>query len=202
MTQVAECRKRLIVAITGASGSVYGVCLLKVLAERSDVDVHLVVTRAGRLTLAQELPDLRPAELNAMATTVYDPRDIGADIASGSFRTEGMVAAPCSIHTLGAIASCLSDNLVTRAADVCLKERRRLLLMVRETPLHLGHLKAMTAVTEMGAVIMPPVPAFYNRPVSLDDIVTHTVSRALDLLGLPVGLAPPWAGLRVGDPPN
>jgi polyprenyl P-hydroxybenzoate/phenylacrylic acid decarboxylase-like protein len=191
-----ECRKRLIVAITGASGSIYGVRLLGALADRGDVDVHLIVTRAGRLTLAQELPDLRPGDLNAMAKTVHDTRDIGADIASGSFRTDGMVVAPCSIHTLAAVANCLSDNLVARAADVCLKERRRLVLMVRETPLHLGHLRVMTAATEMGAIVMPPVPAFYNRPSSIDEIVDHTVARVLDLLDLPSASAARWTGLR------
>lgn len=191
-----ECRKRLIVAITGASGSIYGVRLLGALADRGDIDVHLIVTRAGRLTLAQELPDLRPGELNAMAQTVHDARDIGADIASGSFRTDGMVVAPCSIHTVAAVANCSSDNLVARAADVCLKERRRLVLMVRETPLHLGHLRVMTAATEMGAIVMPPVPAFYNRPASVDEIVDHTVARVLDLLDLPSPTAARWAGLR------
>lgn len=195
-TGTGGCRRRLILAITGASGSVYGVRLLQALAVRGDVDVHLIVTRAGRLTLAQELPDLRPGDLNAMARVVYDTRDIGADIASGSFRTDGMLVAPCSIHTLAAVANCLSDNLVARAADVCLKEHRRLVLMVRETPLHLGHLRAMTAVTEMGAVVMPPVPAFYNRPSSVDEIVGHTVDRALDLLDLSSATADRWAGLR------
>lgn len=196
---IGECRKRLIVAITGASGSIYGVRLLGALAARGDVDVHLIVTRAGRLTLAQELPDLRPGDLNAMAQTVHDTRDIGADIASGSFRADGMVVAPCSIHTLAAVANCFSDNLVARAADVCLKERRRLVLMVRETPLHLGHLRAMTAATEMGAIVMPPVPAFYNRPSSVDEIVDHTVGRVLDLLGLPSATLARWAGLRSSE---
>lgn len=195
-----DCQTRLILAITGASGSVYGVRLLQALAARGGTEVHLVVTRAGRLTLAHEMPDLRPADLNVMAKAVYDPRDIGADIASGSFRTDGMVVAPCSVHTLASIANCMSENLVSRAADVCLKERRPLVLMVRETPLHLGHLRAMTSATEMGAVVMPPVPAFYNRPSSIDELVDHTVGRTLDLLGLSSTGVTPWAGLRSAEP--
>ena len=187
--------RRLIVAITGASGAVYGVRLLQLLRQAADVRTHLVVTPAGWMNIDHELKRPR-RELEALADTVHAVRDVGASIASGSFQTDGMVVAPCSMRTLGSIAHGLSDNLVTRAADVVLKERRRLVLMVRETPLNLAHLRNMIAVTEMGGVVFPPVPAFYNRPASVDELVDHTVGRVLDLVGVSQALAPEWQGLK------
>ena len=175
--------KRLIVAITGASGAVYGVRLLQLLRAVPQVETHLVLSQAGGLTVAQEL-DMTRTDLEALADVVHSPRDIGASVASGSFVTEGMVVAPCSMKTLASIALGLADNLVSRAADVVLKERRRLVLLARETPLNQAHLRNMLAVTEMGGVICPPVPAFYQRPRSLDDVVDHTCVRVLDLFGL------------------
>jgi 4-hydroxy-3-polyprenylbenzoate decarboxylase len=183
-------RRRLVVGISGATGIGYGLKILE-LARKADVETHLVVTPAGQLTRAYET-GLSAADLAAMADVSYRPADVGAPVASGSFRTAGMIVAPCSIRTLSAIAYSNGDNLLTRAADVTLKERRRLVLMVRETPLTLGHLRAMTAVTESGGVVMPPVPAFYLRPESVDDIVEHTAGRALDLLGIDVPDLPRW----------
>lgn len=182
--------RRLVVGISGATGIAYGVRVLE-LARKAGVETHLVVTSAGQQTRAHET-DLSAADLAAMADVSYRPADIGAAIASGSFRTAGMVVAPCSIRTLSAIAHSNGDNLLTRAADVTLKERRRLVLLVRETPLTLGHLRAMTAATESGAVVMPPVPAFYLRPESVADVVDHTAGRALDLLGIDVPDLPRW----------
>jgi len=175
--------KRLIVAITGASGAIYGVRLLQLLRAVPEVETHLVLSQAGGLTAAQEL-DMTRGDLEALADVVHNPRDIGASVASGSFVTDGMVVAPCSMKTLASIALGLADNLVSRAADVVLKERRRLVLLARETPLNQAHLRNMLAVTEMGGVICPPVPAFYQRPRSLDDVVDHTCVRVLDLFGL------------------
>ncbi|HYF18759.1 MAG TPA: UbiX family flavin prenyltransferase [Ramlibacter sp.] len=188
--------RRLVVGITGASGAIYGVRLLQVLRQVPGWETHLVISASGVLTLAQEL-DLRRADVEALAHQVHGIKDIGASIASGSFRSAGMVIAPCSMRTLGSIAAGTSDNLVSRAADVVLKERRRLVLMVRETPLHLVHLRNMVTVTEMGAIVCPPVPAFYQRPASIDDIVNHTVGRVLDLFDVPhQGLLTRWAGLK------
>ena len=192
-------QKRIIVAISGASGAVYGVRLLQVLAELAEVQTHLTVSDAGFLNLQQEL-DLGRADVEALADVVHPVRDVGAAIASGSFQCDGMVVAPCSMRTLAAVAHGLSDNLITRAADVMLKERRRLILMVRETPLNLAHLRNMTSVTEMGGIIFPPVPGFYHRPQTLADMIDHTVSRVLDLLGLPQVNAPRWNGLRAAAP--
>jgi 4-hydroxy-3-polyprenylbenzoate decarboxylase/2,5-furandicarboxylate decarboxylase 2 len=175
--------KRLIVAITGASGIVYGVRILQMLREIPDCESHLVMSAAGGLTAAEEL-DMTRGDIEKLADVVHNFRDIGATVASGSFKTAGMVIAPCSMKTLASIAHGLADNLVSRAADVVLKERRRLVLLARETPLNLAHLRNMTAVTEMGGVICPPVPAFYSRPRTLDDIVNHTVARVLDLFDL------------------
>jgi len=175
--------RKLIVAITGASGAVYGVRLLQMLREVPGTETHLVLSQAGGLTAMQELA-MKRGDVEAPADVVHNPRDIGATLASGSFRTAGMVVAPCSMRTLAGIAMGLSDNLVCRAADVVLKERRRLILLARETPLNLAHLRNMVAVTEMGGMICPPVPAFYNRPQTLDDIVDHTVARVLDLLDI------------------
>lgn len=185
--------RRIVVGISGASGAVYGVRALDLLSA-AGIETHLVVSRSARMTLMQEL-DLSPADLARRASIVHNVQNVGASIASGSFRTLGMLIAPCSMRTLAEIATGVTSSLLTRAADVVLKERRRLVLMVRETPLHLGHLRAMTAVTEMGAVVMPPVPAFYIRPKTLDDIVDHSVGRALDLFGLDLGGIRRWEGL-------
>lgn len=189
--------RRLLVAITGASGAIYGLRLLQALQPAPDVETHLVVSDAGWQTLRHEL-HAGPQTLRPLVHTLHDAADIGAGPASGSFRCAGMVVAPCSMRTLAAIAHGLSDNLVTRAADVMLKERRRLMLMARETPLHLGHLRNMTAVTEMGAIVCPPVPAFYLRPQTIDDIVNASVARVLDLLDVPHTLSARWQGLECG----
>jgi 4-hydroxy-3-polyprenylbenzoate decarboxylase len=182
--------RRLVVGISGATGTAYGVRVLE-LARKAGVQTHLVVSSAGQQTRAYET-GLSMRNLAAAADFSYRPAEIGAAIASGSFRTAGMIVAPCSIRTLSAIAYSDGDNLLTRAADVTLKERRRLVLLVRETPLTLGHLRAMTAVTESGGIVMPPVPAFYLRPGSVDEIVEHTAGRALDLLGIDVPDLPRW----------
>ncbi len=182
---------RLIVGISGASGVIYGIRLLEALRPRTDIETHLVLTKPAERTIVEET-DYRVQDVKAMATVVHPVADIGASIASGSFRTLGMAVAPCSIHTASAIAHCLSDNLLTRAADVVLKERRRLVLVVRETPLHLGHLRTLVAAAEIGAVILPPVPAFYGRPTTLDEIIDHTVGRALDHFGIPNALVKRW----------
>ena len=187
--------RRIIVAITGATGAVYGVQLLKRLGAMPGVESHLVLSDAASLTLHQEL-GLQRRDAEALAHVVHRYRDIGASIASGSYQTDGMVIAPCSMKTLAAIAHGLSDNLVARAADVVLKERRRLLLMVRETPFNLAHLRNMTAVTEMGGIVFPPLPSFYHRPVTIEEMVEHTVDRAIDLLGLDNAHAPRWGGMK------
>ena len=184
---------RLVVGITGASGSIYGIRLLEVLRNHADIQTHLVISAAGKRTIVEET-DYSIADVEALARHRYDVKDIGASIASGSFRTAGMVIAPCSIRTAAAIAACHSDTLVSRAADVTLKEGRPLILVVRETPLHLGHLRVLVALAEMGVVIMPPMPAFYNRPSGLDDIVNHTVARVLDRLNIGQTLVQEWRG--------
>jgi len=178
----AKANQRLIVAISGASGAIYGIRALRML-RAADIESHLVVSRAAALSLDAET-DMSLADVQALADVVYKPGDVGAAIASGSFRTLGMLVAPCSIKSLSEIATGVTSSLLSRAADVCLKERRRLVLMVRESPLHLGHIRSMAAVTEMGAVVAPPVPAFYTRPQSLDDMVGQSVARALDLFGI------------------
>lgn len=185
--------RRIVVAISGASGAAYGVRLLQVLAAAPGVETHLVVSGAGWRNLRHEM-QMEQGDLRALAHHCHPVEDIGASIASGSFRSAGMVVAPCSMRTLAAIAHGLGDNLITRAADVMLKERRRLVLLARETPLHLVHLRNMAAVTEMGAVVCPPVPAFYLRPRTVQDIVDQVVARALDLLDVPHELAARWAG--------
>ena len=185
---------RVVVGISGASGAVIGRRVVELLAGSGRCELHLVVSRAGERTLAQEAGPEALARLTSLATRRHPVEDIGASIASGSFRTAGMLVAPCSIRTLSAIAASAADNLLVRAADVQLKERRRLVLMVRETPLHLGHLRAMVAATEAGAIIAPPVPAFYRRPDSVAAIVDHTARRAIDLLALDLPpLAEEWA---------
>jgi 4-hydroxy-3-polyprenylbenzoate decarboxylase len=187
--------KRLVVAITGASGSVYGVRLLEILQRYADVELHLVLSRSGKRTLVAET-DWTVADVEALAHQRYDNGDIGATIASGSFRTAGMIIAPCSIKTAAAVAACYADTLISRAADVTLKEGRPLIMLIRETPLHVGHLKMMLALAEMGAVVLPPMPAFYNRPKGLDDIVNHTIARVLDRLDFPQTLVGEWQGTR------
>jgi flavin prenyltransferase len=184
---------RLVVGITGASGSIYGIRLLEVLRTTTDIELHLVVSAAGKRTLVEET-DYSVVDVEALAHHRYDIRDVGATLASGSFRTGGMVVAPCSIKTAAAIAACYADTLIARAADVTLKEGRPLILVVRETPLHLGHLRVLTSLAEMGAVVLPPMPAFYNRPKELDDIINHTVARVLDRLQLPHTLVGEWRG--------
>ena len=186
--------RRVVVGISGASGAVYGVRLLQALRELGGIETHLVVSGAGWQNLRHELDLPRPA-VEALADVVHEVINVGARIASGSFLTEGMVVAPCSMRTLAAIAHGLGDNLLTRAADVTLKERRRLVLLARESPLHLGHLRNMVAATEMGAIVSPPVPAFYKRPRTVEDIVDHSVARALDALGIANELTTRWPGL-------
>ncbi|WP_410749885.1 UbiX family flavin prenyltransferase [Citrobacter sp. U14242] len=187
--------KRLIVGISGASGAIYGVRLLQVLRDVADVETHLVMSQAARQTLALET-DLSVRDVQALANVTHDTRDIAASISSGSFQTAGMVILPCSIKTLSGIVHSYTDGLLTRAADVVLKERRPLVLCVRETPLHLGHLRLMTQAAEIGAVIMPPVPAFYHRPQTLDDVINQTVNRVLDQfdIALPQDLFTRWQG--------
>lgn len=187
--------KRLIVGLSGASGAIYGVRLLQVLRNVANVETHLVMSQAARQTLSLET-DLTLRDVQALADVVHDARDIAASISSGSFKTAGMVILPCSIKTLSGIVNSYTDTLVTRAADVVLKERRPLVLCVRETPLHLGHLRLMTQAAELGAVIMPPVPAFYHRPQTLDDIINQTVNRVLDQfdIDLPEDLFTRWQG--------
>lgn len=190
----AAAPRRLLVAVTGASGAVYGLRLLQSLGSRPDIETHLVVSDAGWLTLRHEL-GIGADALRPLVHTLHDASHIGAAPASGSFRCAAMVIAPCSMRTLAAIAHGLSDNLVTRAADVMLKERRRLVLMARETPLHLTHLRNMVSVTEMGAIVCPPMPAFYLKPQSVDDIVNASVARVLDLLDVPHDVSSRWQGL-------
>ncbi len=189
--------RRLVVAITGATGAVYGVRLLQLLNAVPGVETHLVLSDAAVLTLHQEA-GMQRKEVEALAHVVHKNRDIGASIASGSFLTDAMVVAPCSMKTLAAVAHGLSDNLIARAADVMLKERRKLVLMVRETPFNLAHLRNMTAVTEMGGIIFPPLPSFYHRPASIEEMVDHTVARVLDMLGIEHVLAPRWSGMPGG----
>ena len=182
--------RRLIIGISGASGTIYGVRILQVL-QGSGIETHLVMTRSAEVTLAYET-ELKVKDVHALAGVVHPVADIGAAISSGSFKTEGMIVAPCSIRSLAEIAYGNTTNLLSRAADVVLKERRRLVLMVRETPLHIGHLRTMTQATENGAIVMPPMPAFYARPKSIDDMVNHTVGRALDLFGIDNTLVRRW----------
>ena len=183
--------RRLIVALTGASGIVYGVRALQLLREVEDVETHLILSPAAIRTATEEL-DIGAEEIRALADKVHSFRDVGASISSGSYKTIGMLVAPCSVKTLSGIAHCYNDELVVRAADVCLKERRRVVLLFRETPLHAGHIALMQQATLNGAVIMPPVPAFYHRPQTIDDIVTQTVGRALDLFGIDLPLVRRW----------
>src|SRR5450830_700098 len=187
--------QRIVIAITGATGAVYGVRLLQHLQHIEGIETHLIVSEAAVLTLHQET-GLQRREVEALAHVVHKVRDVGASIASGSFQSDGMIIAPCSMKTLASVAHGLSDNLIARAADVVLKERRRLVLMVRETPFNLAHLRNMTAVTEMGGIIFPPLPSFYHHPQSIAEMVDHTVARVIDLFGIEHGLAPRWNGLK------
>jgi 4-hydroxy-3-polyprenylbenzoate decarboxylase len=184
---------RIIVGMCGASGSIYGLRLLEKLRLRTEVELHLILTRSGEKTLHMETGK-RAAELKTLAHHWHPIENIASPLASGSFLTDAMVIAPCSVHTMSAIAAGITDNLMTRAADVVLKERRKLILMVRETPLHLGHLRSMAALAEMGAILAPPVPAFYHQPQTILDLVDHSVDRVLDLLGLPDPDARRWEG--------
>ncbi len=192
---MAASPRRLIVAITGASGAVYGVRLLQVLGATPGIETHLIVSEAGVLNLHHEL-DMNRKQVEALAHRAYNLRDIGATLASGSFQSSGMIVAPCSMKTLASVALGLSDNLIARAADVVLKERRRLVLMVRETPFNLAHLRNMTAVTEMGGIVFPPLPGFYQRPQTIEEMVDHTTGRVLDLFDIAHDLTPRWDGLK------
>jgi 4-hydroxy-3-polyprenylbenzoate decarboxylase len=189
---MAKAAARLIVGISGASGTVYGVRLLEML-RKAEIETHLVMSRSAEMTLAYET-DYKPKDVRALASVYYPVTDIGAAISSGSFPTIGMIIAPCSIRTMSEVASGVTASLLSRAADVVLKEKRRLVLAIRETPLHVGHLRSMTVLAEIGAVIAPIVPAFYNRPRTVDDIVNHTCGRLLDLFGIDIGTVKRWKG--------
>jgi flavin prenyltransferase len=193
--------RRIVVGISGSTGAIYGIRLLEQLRATPEVEAHLVISAPGKRTLVAET-DWTVKRVEALAHAVYDNRDIGCALASGSFRTAGMAIAPCSIKTLAALASCHSDTLIARAGDVMLKEGRPLVAVVRETPLHLGHLRQMAALAEMGGIILPPMPAFYLRPRTVDDIVNHTVARILDRLGIAHELVPEWTGSGPGSEPD
>lgn len=185
---------RLIIGITGASGVIYGIRLLEVLADKPDVETHLIISEAGETGIAYET-DRKVIDIKALADYSYDIKDIGSRLASGSFRTDGMVIAPCTVKTMSALADSYSNNLMVRAGDVTLKEKRRLVLVVRETPLHLGHLRSMKQLSEMGATIMPPVPAFYHRPQTIMEIVDQTVGKILDIFDVEHDLFKRWGGI-------
>ena len=183
--------KRLIVAVTGASGVIYGIRALEILRKLKGIESHVILSPAAARTIAEET-DYHIDTIKKLADVIYNHKDIGAAISSGSFKTEGMLIAPCSVKTLSGVANCFDDELVVRAADVCLKERRRVVLMFRETPLHAGHIKLMEQATRNGAIVMPPVPGFYSRPKTIDDMVTQSAGRALDLLGIDAGVVKRW----------
>ncbi len=193
--------RRLIVGISGATGAIYGVRMLEVLSRVEDMETHLVLTRAGKMTIQVETP-YAVKDVEAMADVVHDINNVGASISSGSFRTEGMVIAPCSMKSMGGIANSIGGDLLVRAADVVLKERKKLVLVARETPLHLGHLENMVALTRMGAVIFPPVPAFYHRPKTLDDVINQTVTRILDQFNIDVTLFERWSDEQMSRHPD
>ncbi len=186
--------RRIIVGITGSSAPIYGIYTLRALQEVPDVETHLVLSEGAHVSIKYEAPEWPISEIESLADVVHDPRNMAASVSSGSFKTDGMVVAPCSMKTLAAIAHSYSDNLIARAADVCLKERRRLVIVPRETPLHRGHLVNMLAVTDMGAVVLPPMPGFYSKPQSIDDIVNHTVGKILDTLEIEHDLFKRWQG--------
>lgn len=192
--------RRLVVGITGATGSAYAIRLLEMARAVEDVETHLVVSASGVLNVRHEL-GLSRQQIHSLADKVYNIRDVGATLASGAFSTTGMIVVPCSMRTLAAVAMGLSDNLITRAADVTLKERRRLVMVVRETPFNLAHLRNMTAVTEMGGIVFPPLPAFYHLPKSIEELVDHSVARMLELVGIDVP-RPQWDGIKPQDVPS
>jgi 4-hydroxy-3-polyprenylbenzoate decarboxylase len=188
--------RRFVVGISGSTGSIYGIRLLQVLRATPDVEIHLVISAPGKKTLVAET-DFSVKDVEALAHVVHDNRDIGSSLASGSFRTAGMAVVPCSVKTLSALANSYGDTLIARAGDVALKEKRPLVVVARETPLHAGHLRQMTALAELGAVILPPMPAFYLRPRTVEEIVDHTVGRVLDHLGIEHRLVPEWTGTPI-----
>ncbi|MBE9539618.1 MAG: UbiX family flavin prenyltransferase [Proteobacteria bacterium] len=193
-----EYSMRLIIGISGSSGVIYGIRMLEMLRAFDDVETHLVMSRYGRLNIELET-DYQIKDVEALADVVHGERNQAASISSGSFGVDGMIVAPCSMKTLSAIAHSYADSLLVRAADVCLKERKQLVLMPRETPLHTGHCKLLYEASQLGAIIAPPMPAFYAKPASLDDLVNHTVSRVLDLFGLDTGQVKRWQGVNGGD---
>lgn len=193
--------RRIVLGISGASGAIYGVRMAEVLAAAPGVELHLVISRGAAATIAYET-DRTVDDVRALAATAYEETDLAASLASGTFTTDGMVIAPCSIRTLSSVANSANDNLITRAADVHLKERRRLVLMVRETPLHAGHLRLMSEATASGAIILPPVPGFYTRPRTIEDLVDHSVGKALDLLGVDHELFSRWTGPEPDPAPD
>jgi 4-hydroxy-3-polyprenylbenzoate decarboxylase len=193
--------RRIIIGISGASGAIYGIYALQALRAAPEIETHLVLSPSAKRTICEET-DWSVADVEALADVVHVHRDIGASIASGSFRTAGMLVAPCSIKSLSGIVHSYNDNLLTRAADVCLKERRPLVLLVRETPLHLGHIEMLAQAARYGAVVLPPVPAFYNRPQTVDDIVNHTVGKALDQFEIPHKLFKRWKETEVEEAPR
>jgi len=191
---------KLIIGITGASGVIYGIRLLEVLTVYKAVETHLVISEAGEQNIRYET-SWKVEDVKSLADFCYDVRSLGATLSSGSFKTDGMIVAPCSVKTMSALANSYTDNLLVRAGDVTLKEARRLVLLVRETPLHLGHLRSMEQLSEMGAIIMPPVPAFYYGPRTVEDIIDHTIGKILDILSIEHDLFPRWSGLPTGDIP-
>ena len=194
----SENKKRLIIALTGASGAIYGIRALQALQAADDIETHLVISPSAQCTIAEET-DMAVDDIKALADQVHNFKDIGASLSSGSYQTLGMLIAPCSVKTLSGIANCYDDNLIVRAADVCLKERRTVVALLRETPFHLGHIKIMEQATLNGAIVMPPVPAFYHRPTTIDGIVNQTVGRALDLFDLDVNLVERWKEETASD---
>lgn len=188
--------RRIVVGISGSSGAIYGVRLVQVLSEQPDIETHLIMSNAARATISYET-DHSPDDVAALADRVYDEKNIAAAPASGTFLTAGMIVAPCSMKTLSAVANSFGDNLLSRAADVCLKERRKLVLVVRETPLHLQHLRLMTQVTEAGAVVLPPVPGMYIRPTTIEQLVDHTITKILDQFDIDAGLIERWSGSEI-----
>ena len=188
----------LVIGITGASGAIYGIRLLEVLSARKDVETHLIISQAGEINIKYET-DWQPEQVKALADVCYDIDDIAAGLSSGSFKRDGMVIAPCSMKTVSALANSYTDNLIARAGDITLKERKKLVLLVRETPLHLGHLRNMVKLTEMGAIVFPPVPAFYHKPKTVQDLVDYSVGRVLDLFDIEHELFKRWQGLPGDD---